>query len=69
MGAKACRAGLEGRVRLLTKHEIDRRIELLVEEVAMLDAGDGHPGADAFRPRWITAAELVRRMRPFVGLN
>jgi hypothetical protein len=68
MGAKECRVGSE-RARLLTKHEIDRRIELMVAEVAMPEAGEADGGADGFRPRWISAAELVRRMRPFLSLN
>jgi hypothetical protein len=68
MGAKECRAGVE-RVRLLTKHEIDRRIELMGVEVAAPQAGEADCGADAFRPRWISPAELVRRVRPFIGLN
>jgi hypothetical protein len=68
MGAKECRAGVE-RVRMLTKHEIDRRIDLMVAEVAAPAGGEAGCDADRFRPRWISPAELVRRVRPFVGLN
>jgi hypothetical protein len=56
----------------LTKKEIDRRIGDLAAEIA---AGAVRPGGadsddpDDLRPRWITAAELVRRMRSFIVYN
>lgn len=59
-------------IRPLSKQEIDRRIELLVSEVAaMTESGERRevdPDA-AVRPRWISAGELVRRLRPFVVHN
>ena len=59
-------------LRPLSKKEIDRGIERVVTEVADVD----RTKADAclleqeiLRPKWISAAELVRRMRPFLVLN
>jgi hypothetical protein len=56
-------------IRPLTKDEIDRRIDTVAQRLTMgaeeQVAGDAEKG----RPRWISAAELVRRVRPFVGLN
>ena len=46
----------------LTKQEIDRRIDHLVRQVA---AGEH----ESSRPRRIEAADLVRRMRPFLVYN
>lgn len=71
MELKVCSVG--ERVRSLTTHEIDRRISRLVAEVAEHEDGlvavAGGCESDALRPRWISAAELVRRMRPFIVLN
>ncbi len=64
---KPCRV-TEETIRPLTKQEIDRRIELVVSEVAALRNEKREEG-DLFGPRWISAAELVRRMRPFIVLN
>jgi len=69
MQAKVCR--VREQIRTLTTDEIDRRISRLVAEVG------GHEDSaaaacveiEAHRPRWISAAELVRRMRPFIVLN
>jgi len=54
-------------IRTLTKQEIDRRIEDLIREIALLrdDADDG----SSAHPRWIAPAELVRRLRRFVVYN
>ncbi len=55
--------------RPLTKDEIDQRIDGLIQTVTTV-ADDERPDTGAeLRPRWITAAELVRRMQPFVVLN
>jgi hypothetical protein len=56
--------------RPLRKHEIDRRIEVLIADLAARP-GDSETDAadDELRPRAITARELVRRMRPFIVLN
>ena len=68
---RACRAG-QLQIRQLTKSEIDRRIELLVAEVSAAAADErcvAGLGSGAFRPRWISARELVRRMRPYIVSN
>jgi hypothetical protein len=55
-------------LRPLRKHEIDRRIESLVMEVAATAPGQAK-GPETLHPRWIAPAELVRRMRRFVVYN
>lgn len=52
----------------LTQEEIDRRIDTLAEHLATSLMGE-QPGHGRWEPRWISAAELVRRMRPFIVLN
>ncbi len=50
-------------LRPLRKDEIDRRIGTLVEGLALsVESVDR-------RPHWISAAELVKRMRPFIVLS
>lgn len=59
-------------VRALTKQEIDRRIQGLIEEVAPLRerrADVDIDPADALRPCWIEPSELVRRLRRFLVYN
>ena len=57
-------------LRPLRKQEIDRRIELLIAELATTSGDVGVLGkTDELRPRPITPRELVRRMRPFLVLN
>jgi hypothetical protein len=44
-------------------------MQRLADELAPpQDSGESEP-APAMRPRWITAAELVRRVAPFTGRN
>lgn len=55
----------------LSKGEIDRRIERVMAEVT---AGGGDAevltsATPARRPRWITAHELIERVRPFIVQN
>ena len=50
----------------LTKREIDRQISHVIARVAGAD-GPMKEGADELR--WITPADLVRRMQPFIGQN
>lgn len=50
--------------RPLSKHEIDRRIEGAVSSVF-----EGEDGAADLAPRWIAAADLVRRVSPFLSKN
>jgi len=59
-------------IRVLTKREIDLRIQGLIEEVALLRDGRAGAGAepgDVLQPRWIEPAELVRRLRKFMVYN
>jgi hypothetical protein len=55
--------------RALTKDEIDRRIDTLVQRLAVTPGEVQTDAAPCCRPRWISAAELVRRMRPFIVMN
>lgn len=62
---------MRGTLHSLSHKEIDRRIDCLTREVATGrgaggtdDAGPGMPS-----PRWIAAAELIDRMRPFLVYN
>ena len=54
----------ETALRPLTLQEIDQRIQCVVEDVAASGRAATEDG-----PRWISAAELVRRVRPFVCRN
>ena len=58
-------------IRTLTKQEIDRRIDGLVREIALLRDDPANEGGaeDALTPRWLPAAELVRRLRRFIVYN
>jgi len=61
-----------GALRPLSKKEIDRGIERVFTEVADVDNRNTAADlieADVLRPKWISAAELLRRMRPFLVLN
>ena len=66
--------GIEGRtghgsLRPLTKTELDRSMQRLADELAPPHESAQSEPAPAMRPRWITAAELVRRVAPFTGRN
>jgi hypothetical protein len=59
-------------LRRLSKHDIDRHVEFVVAEVAVgceRAPGSSDDAGAALRPRWISAAELVRRMRRFLVYN
>jgi hypothetical protein len=51
----------EERLRVLTHDELTERIR----SVELLDDWDGH----AEEPRWIEAAELIRRVAPWLSNN
>jgi hypothetical protein len=68
MGTKVWRAG-QLALKPLTMHEIDRRLEAVVAEVAAPAAPPSAVHGEDLHPRWIGAAELARRVRPFLGLN
>ena len=53
----------------LTKADIDRRMRWIGNIVTRVDGLEPTTGVDALQPRWITAAELVRRVRPFLSCN
>lgn len=53
--------------RCLSCDELDERIQRLTSWIAS-GSDDGRPGQD-LEPHWITPAELVRRMRPFLVYN
>lgn len=55
----------------LSKQEIDRRIGRLLAEMASPEGASSDASAHGERlaPRWITPAELVRRVRPFLSQN
>lgn len=55
-------------LRTLSKDEIEVRIERVLAEVALAD-GLFDADADAMRPRWISTAEFVRRIQPFLVYN
>lgn len=67
MRPKACPS--QPAFRPLTKDEIDRRIDTLVQRLAVTTDEEGAGAAPSSRPRWISAAELVRRVRPFIVMN
>jgi hypothetical protein len=59
------------RLRPLTKTELDRSMQRLADELALAPEPavlDDEP-VPGLRPRWISAAELVRRVSPFTGRN
>lgn len=53
----------------LTKSDIDRRMRWIGNVVTRVDGLESASGADPMQPRWITAAEFVRRVRPFLSCN
>ena len=56
----------------LTQAGIDRRIGQLASEIAEASDADAprNPGdAEDPRPRWISAADLVKRLAPFMVQN
>ena len=53
--------------RCLSCDEIDERIQRLTSWVA--SGSEDAPTRHDLEPRWITPAELVRRMRPFLVYN
>ena len=59
-------------LRPLSMHEIERRMEWIVAEVtphAEARAAVQTDGGHRLQPRWISPAELVRRMSRFVVYN
>jgi hypothetical protein len=52
----------------LTKNELERRIERLIDEVAGL-SDEWERSSEAHQPRWISPADLVCRLRQFIVYN
>jgi len=52
--------------RMLTRHEIERRVTEI--EMNVMRAAQASARAEG-QPVWISPAELVRRMWPYLGLN
>jgi hypothetical protein len=67
MRTKACPS--QPVFRPLSKDEIDRRIDTLAQRLATSPDEERANAAASCRPRWISAAELVRRVRPFIVMN
>jgi hypothetical protein len=58
------------RPRPLSKRDLDREIERLVEDVSLgCVHGADQPNVGNLRPRWIRPSELVRRVLPFTSRN
>jgi hypothetical protein len=60
------------RPQVLSRQEIERRIEQVTSEVAGESAGassECDAGGTGCMPRWITPGELVSRVRPFLVYN
>ena len=68
MGTKTC-VMRPPEIRSLSKDEIDRRIDSLITEVTASMGDEGPEEFGGCDPRWISASELVQRMRPFLVLN
>lgn len=58
----------EPTIRPLTRLEIEDRLQRVVAEVGGWIADGGEAGRTA-APRWITPAELVRKLRRFIVYN
>jgi len=62
----------EQTLRVLTREELDERIHRVAGWIAegTADPAQSRNGSDdELDPRWISAAELVRRVRPFLVYN
>jgi hypothetical protein len=61
--------GRAGTLRPLTKTDLDRSMQRLADELALPPEGEEGDLVPALQPRWISAAELIRRVAPFTGRN
>jgi hypothetical protein len=58
------------RLQILSREDIDRRIDQLTNQVACDLVGQEGPSARRGPgPRWISAKELIARVRPFLVYN
>lgn len=70
MGLNRSRPERSTDIRPLTKHELDRRLEQVIAEIALSGVPDeASPDDPKLRPHRIAPAELVRRMRKFIVYN
>ena len=56
----------------LTRDDLDRHIQHVASEVAchaIVDLAAEAASEETLKPRWIRAADLVRRMRPYIVYN
>ncbi len=56
-------------LRPLTKTDLDRSMQQVADELALDPEEGDDEQVPSLRPRWISAAELVRRVSPFTGRN
>ncbi len=56
-------------IRPLTRDEIDRRLDWLARDLSTAAVEARTSPSTGTEPRWISAAELVRRLRPFIASN
>lgn len=60
----------EEAVQPLTHEEIDRRIGDVAAHIVAAPVRDSQGTAEGqLRPHWISSAELVRRLKPFMVMN
>ena len=59
-------------LKLLTRDDLDQHIQNVASEVACdaaVDLAVEAASEETLKPRWIRAADLVRRMRPYLVYN
>lgn len=59
-------------LKLLTRDDLDQHIQSVASEVAsdaVVDLAAEAASDETLKPRWIRAADLVRRMRPYMVYN
>ncbi len=67
MAFEALKSDEFNRARMVTKEELDHKIQAVTEGV--LNAAEPVAPDEPMCPRIISAAELVRRMKPFMVYN
>lgn len=67
MNGQTAMIEIEETAQPLTQQELDRRIDD-VASLVFRTVETPHEPAE-LRPRWISSAELVRRMKPFLVMN
>jgi hypothetical protein len=67
MALEAMKLDVTNQARMLTQQDLHQKIENVAEEV--LRNGDSPSDGEPMSPRIISAADLVRRMKPFMVYN